>query len=409
METIKIGKPYLQENIENGRVCLCADIIDGEKKTLYYEVDSKFREFLVLENSDAFILGLLHHAMSEGKDISCEIGATGQLLFQIRNYYIPIISDNMPELHPIKIHADSLNAIGNKSKGVVTGNSGGVDSFYTILKYQNELNDEFKLTHLIFNNISTEDSSDSRIREVFEKDILEKNAIAKEVGLVPVNLYSNLYAFYKSHFIFNYYYAAQYCSAVYALGRLFSVFYFSAGDTLLQFSVDHNKIDDGSDFDLFSLECFSINNLKVYSAGIEADRHEKMQFIANNPCVQRHLQVCAQEQYEGFYKDKSTKLQKLNCGVCRKCKRTISMLYCDGILDKYKEIFDLSEFQSNQGKYIGYELATDHKSYTRVIEKKLSENNIFPKYTKIWKGLWIIRFRVTRLKVIKNIIRIIKK
>lgn len=408
MELIKIGKPYIYENKKNGRIRLCADIIDEDEKTLYYEVESKFREFLVVENSDAFVLGLLHHAMNEGKNIFCETGVTGQLLFQLRNYYIPIISHNMPDLHSINIQADTLPEINNKKNGVVTGNSGGVDSFYTILKYQNELINDFKLTHLIFNNISTEDSLDSRIRTVFEKDILEKNAIAKELGLIQVNLYSNLYAFYKSHFIFNYYYAAQYCSAVYALGKLFSVFYFSAGDTLSQFSIDHNKIDDGSDFDLFSLECFSINNFKVYSAGIEANRHEKMQFIENNPCAQRHLQVCAQEQYEGFYKYESVELQKLNCGVCRKCRRTIAMLYCDGILDKYKEIFDLSEFQENKAKYIGYELATDHKSYTRVIERKLLENNSLPRYTKIWKELWKLRFRITKLKIVKIIIRTLK-
>ena len=408
MELIKIGKPYILQNCENGRVRLCADIIDDSEKTLYFEVDSEFKEFLVVENSDAFVLGLLHHAMNEGKNIACEIGVTGQLLFQLRNYYIPIISRNMPDLYSVKIYADSLATINNNEKGVVTGNSGGVDSFYTILKYNKEPNQEFKLTHLIFNNISTEDSDDSRIRKVFEKDILEKNAIAKEVGLVPVNLYSNLYAFYKSHFIYNYYYAAQYCSAVYALGRLFSVFYFSAGDTLLQFSVDHNKIDDGSDFDLFSLDCFSINNLKVYSAGIEADRHEKMQFIVNNPCVQSHLQVCAQEQYEGYYKSENLKLEKLNCGVCRKCRRTISMLYCDGILDKYKDIFDLSEFQANKSKFIGYELATDHNSYTRVIEKRLSEKNILPRYPKVRKLIWKVRFRITRIKLIRLVIRIFK-
>lgn len=205
MELIKIGKPYILQNCENGRVRLCADIIDDSEKTLYFEVDSEFKEFLVVENSDAFVLGLLHHAMNEGKNIACEIGVTGQLLFQLRNYYIPIISRNMPDLYSVKIYADSLATINNNEKGVVTGNSGGVDSFYTILKYNKEPNQEFKLTHLIFNNISTEDSDDSRIRKVFEKDILEKNAIAKEVGLVPVNLYSNLYAFYKSHFIYNYY------------------------------------------------------------------------------------------------------------------------------------------------------------------------------------------------------------
>lgn len=37
----------------------------------------------------------LHHAMNEGKNIFCETGVTGQLLFQLRNYYIPIISHGL--------------------------------------------------------------------------------------------------------------------------------------------------------------------------------------------------------------------------------------------------------------------------------------------------------------------------
>lgn len=404
---IIIRKPYVI--CENNVAKLCSEIEDDGKRTLYYEVDKEYEKNLVVENSDTFVLGLLHHAMNVGKDIVCEVGVTEQLLFQLENFYIPVLSKNMPDLHYIKIIADPLKPIEHIGNGVVTGNSGGVDSFYTILKYINETKTAFKLTHLIFNNISTEDSNDKRIREVFEKDTYEKNAIAEELGLVPINLYSNLYSFYKCHFIYNYYYAAQYASAIFAIAKMFSVYYFSSGDTLHQFSIDHDKIDDGSDFDLFSLNCFSIKNLKIYSAGIEANRSEKMKAIIYDNCVKKHLQVCAKEQYEGYYKSNTKFLKKLNCGTCRKCRRTISMLYSDNLLDEYEDIFDLTNFRSNPSKYIGYELATDHRSYTKEIERKLIEKEMLPKFTIIWKILWMARFRITKIRVVRFFISKIRK
>ena len=408
MKAIIIGKPYIERDSNNGRIRLCSEITDEEKRTLYYEVSPEYEDYLVVENSDAFVLGLLHHAMNVGKRIICEIGVTEQLLFQLKNYYIPIIASNMPDLQAIDIDAKVLSPIDKLYNGVITGNSGGVDSFYTIMKYK-ELSDGYKLTHLLFNNISTEDSDEDRIRSVYERSIAEKEAIANEVGLDSINMYTNLYSFYKSHFIYNYYFAAQYCSAAYAVGKLVTVFYFSSAYTPSKFSLDHKKISDSSNFDLFSLSCFSLKNLFIYSSGTEATRIEKMDYIVDSPCVQKHLQVCSEEQYEGYYKNNTKLITKLNCGVCRKCRRTVSMLYCDNKLDLYENVFDLSVFKSNKAKYIGYELATDHGSFSRMISRRMKERDIVPPHTVGWRLFWTIRFKISRLKIVRLIVSSLRR
>lgn len=406
-EIIYIGQPYITTEDEKAK--LCADITENKiTRTLYYEVDKKYKEYLCYERSDAFVVGLIHHAMNVGKNIVCKGVVTEQLLFQMRNFYIPVISENMPDLQFITIEAEPTSKDLPTMKAVGTGNSGGIDSFYTILRYMKESN-SYKLTHLVFNNISTEDDDENRIRQLFERDKIEKENVAKELGLEAVSMYSNLYSFYASHFIFNYYYAAQYTSAPYALAKLFSEYYYSSSYSIADFTVNHNKMSDGSNFDIFALSCLSTRNINFYSTGGDVGRIEKTLYVSDNETVQRHLQVCAVEQNKDYYGKDGKQLNKLNCGKCKKCKRTITTLYGLGVLDKYSETFDLSFFEANKAKFIGYQLAADLHEFTSEIRQMLKGNGVMPRYTKLWEFLWRIRFSLSKVKVLRDIYHKIKK
>jgi len=370
-DVIRIGEPYIAST--NEAVRLCSDITnDHEKRTLFYEVEPLYEDFLNIDNSDAFVLGLLHDAMFEDKDIVCEGGITDRLLFQLNTYYLPVVGQRMPDLHPIHISCKKRGTVCKSGNGVMTGCSGGVDSFYTMLKYKEEPVCGYSLTHVLFNNISTADNDEGRIRAVFKKDIIEKRAIAEELGLTPIMLFTNLYSFYKSQHIYNYYFASQYVSAPYALGRLISKYYFSSGFSVSDFSIDPKGIKDGAYFDLFSLNCFSNEYMSIYSAGSEVSRFDKTKYIANDATVKKHLQVCSEEQYLHFYESNpNRKLETLNCGSCGKCTRTITTLYSLNCLDEYKDIFDLSAFKKNKEKFIARELEYDSKAFTEEIYRNL--------------------------------------
>ena len=390
MSNIIIGKSYIEKR--DNHIFLCADINDGvDTNKLYFETEQYYENFLNTENNDAFLLALLNDAMFEGKDIISELPISERLLFQIRNYYIPVVSNNMPELHEIEIIATPYKEQSIPAYGVATGCSGGVDSFYTMLSYRNLSEDSYKLTHVIFNNISTADNDDKRIRDLFERDITEKKLIADKLGLKYIWVFTNLYKFYKSQFIYNYYFAAQYVCIPYVLDKLIGKFYYSSGVSVSDFSMNREKIKDSAYFDLFSLVCFSTNSVSLYSAGSEVDRFEKLKHIVDDPCVRQHLQVCSEEQYSHFYvHDKNRSLNKLNCGKCGKCVRTISSLYSIGKIDDYEDIFDLTTFRHNVSSFIGHELAHDAKTFSEPIIAELKSKKLYKKRMIIWKAYWTI-------------------
>lgn len=387
---IYISKPHITK--QNNKYRLCALIIDGDNsKELYYEVDLKYGAYLVYERSDCFVLGLLNTAMNEEKDIVCEAPVTESLLFQLKQYYIPILSQNMHDLYYIEIQADAITDHIDSQNLSVTGNSGGVDAFFSILKYSDTGFANHNVSHLIFNNISTADDNEERIKQLYDRDNQEKSKIAQELGLESLSVYTNLFEFYKSKHIFNFYFAAQYISVGYALAKLIRYYYFSSGVSVKDFSFDERKIKDGAYFDTFVLDCLSTELIKVYSAGGEIDRLSKTKYISDHPVVKRHLQVCAIEQFSEYYNYANFNYKdKLNCGKCGKCVRTISSLYALNKLDGYDNIFDLTTFYKNKNSFIGRELASDSKEFARDIKRELIKSNKFSILVYPWFVFWKI-------------------
>lgn len=370
---ITLGKSYLVQSDEE-RVRLCCEVTYGQKSDiLYYETQSCFKEGLLVGRSDAFLLGLLHSAMFDGMDIRCTEPISEQLYYQLVEYYVPTLADNFSSMKFVNIHCDSLiTDVENRKTAVATGNSGGVDSFYTILKYKDYPLSTRRLTHLVYSNISTGDTEEERIRRVFEKEREEKEQIAIEMGLVSVGIYSNLYSFYQHPGIFNYFFAAQYVSCAYALGNLFACFYFSSGIAFRNFSMDETEIADGAYFDLFSLQCFSTQELTLYSAGGEMTRLQKTQRILTNRCVCKHLQVCSIEQ------SGADAPSRLNCGQCSKCMRTMASVWALGKVDEYKSLFDWSLFEKNRSYFLARWYVWEHSNEMRreIIGRLKEENEV---------------------------------
>ena len=86
-------------NTENG-VSLCADIvIGGRTETVWFEVNCKYAPFLTDDRLDAFVAACLYRAMMMGADIECEAPVSRRLLYQLNNYLLPVLADNIPEFH----------------------------------------------------------------------------------------------------------------------------------------------------------------------------------------------------------------------------------------------------------------------------------------------------------------------
>lgn len=393
MGKIKIGKPYIENN-HNGKARLCSNIEkNGDKSVLYYEVEEEYCQYLNDDRCDAFVVGLINSCMFDGDDIVCDGVLTEQLMFQLSMYYIPLISDLFSDMNEIHITADSTNKPVVNVGAIGTGNSGGVDSTYTMLKYSKEELKSFKLTHALFTNISTNDYDDNRIRTLFERDLPMKIEAAHYMGLQAVSVYTNLYCFYQQPGIFNHYFAQQYCSAPMALGKLFKAYYFSSTFKANDYSMDEHLIVSSGRYDIFSLKTLTTANLAFYSAGTEVDRMDKLDYIVDSDYSKKFLQVCSVEQSAGG----KNKAAKLNCGYCNKCGRMIGLFYAKGILEEYKDIFDLSYFYNNRAKFIGKNVESDQGAFAEKVVRMLKDNHKYP------VGTWVYRiYYHTRYKLAKN-------
>lgn len=402
---IIINQPYIEE-IEGGKVRLCSRIEGSMNDVLYYEVDEKYRQYLCDDRADAFLVGLLHSAMFNGEDIVCKCGVSEQLLFQMNTYYVPIVSQNMKDMHAIDMTAEPLPPLEKTAGAVATGLSGGVDSYYTMVKYSDPGWGSNKLTHLMFNNIFTADVDEERIREQHRIDVEEKREIAQELGLAYIDLYTNLYAFYKHPGIFNHYFALQYASAVMALGKLFRVFYFSSSYSLEKFSLDHKKVPSSAPFDLFALKCLAVGELVFYSSGTEVTRYQKMEHFAHHPSPQKHLQVCG---YNQDYGGHEKKMATLNCGSCMKCSRAIVSLMIMGVLDKYEHLFDMTRYKKGVSRFVGRELAGDKGAFVGDVEAALKKQNRLTFPVRCWRLFYTMKFRLSKVAFLRNLVKYMKK
>lgn len=384
MKLIRIGKPYIVTSVDKCRCCALVNI-DGLEKEVYFETDIKYKEYLCIERSDAFLSSLIILAMSNGADIQVDGMITEELYYQLINYYIPILTRYRGELKRIKINAFlTTEKLDNENK-VATGESGGVDSFYSIIKHLNTECKSYKLSHVLFANIATLDNDEMRIRKWFNQREKMMRHIAKQLNLEFIPMYSNIYSFYEFPYTtFCTYFTPFYAACAMVLQKLLSVYYHSSGYMLEDFDIVHSE--SNAKFDVFNVKCFSSKNLVFYSSGTEVSRIEKLEYITKydkKNVVHDFLSVCAQEVTgRGF-----TKESKLNCGICNKCMRTIAELYALNEVEKFESIFDLGYFKKNRGYFLAKMCCLNDKGYSKEIIQLLKKKRRIPKTYIFWKIL----------------------
>src|SRR5690606_13191059 len=99
-----------QIETEGTFVIISAEIeTNGVIEKLWYKFPEEYKKFLVTENVDAFLVGLLFLALKSGNDISLKAPVSARLLYTLRHYLIPALTLANPEFHKIKIFAEQLN------------------------------------------------------------------------------------------------------------------------------------------------------------------------------------------------------------------------------------------------------------------------------------------------------------
>jgi len=123
--------------------------------------------------------------------------------------------------------------------------------------------------------------------------------------------------------------------AIYALQKLWRIYYYGSTYSFSDFSLENNLGVDPAHFEPLLLDCFSTAGLKIFSDGSEGDRNDKIDFIADNALARKYLHVCINREF--------------NCGVCEKCLRTLLALDAANKLDNFRAVFDIDAYNKNRG------------------------------------------------------------
>lgn len=361
MPKIIIHKPEI--SLAENAARLSAVISTGEKdEVLWYEVSSEYAQYLT-DTADAFLTAYLPYAMQHGADIEVEGAVSERLYFQLTGTLIPILAKYSKIFKKINIRAKYFTANNHcVTPHAATGFSRGVDSFDAVCQALEAENSQ-KLTHLTLFNVgshrSTTGNTPAQAQELFRKRLEISTETARPLNLPIVAVNSNLGELLTLKYIIVHHFCSF--SAVLALQKLFSSYYYASGFALDEFSI--KKCDVCSAYYAPVLaQCLSTESTEFYISGQEKSRLDKVEFISHFPITYDKLNVC-------YYEEK-------NCGKCEKCIRTQYELYAVGKLDLYKGSFDVDSFYRNKDKYMDFVLRHQDSTDFRDILNTMRKNNL---------------------------------
>jgi hypothetical protein len=253
------------------------------------------------EDATPFLLAAITHAMLLGEELVIDDRYyVSERIFNELPQIQTIINCWNPIFKKIKVRARTTAMLPEKH-GCAAFFSGGVDSLYTLVKHQQEID------HLILVN-GFDFNVDAAAWEIMVKrneeiaGIFNKKLTIVETNLKEFNSWFNLTRF------------ACFGAILAAIGQLLDVekVHINSADTyeLLFARGSHPLLEP-----LFSTEV-----CEIVHTGLEADRAKKIQLIKDHPSALNRLWVCTID-------------TKANCGLCDKCIRTFIALKLNGVDD----------------------------------------------------------------------------
>lgn len=329
--------------------------------SLWFATDKKYDEFMVHERLDAFLLGLLIHAMELQEDIYLDAPVSEKLFYGIRNDLMKIYSLVSPVYKKIKIYPKELsNTALNPDQGnIVTGFSGGIDSFSVLYDhyYSQDVPENYRITHLIYNNVGAHGEKASVF---FHKRYEFLKKFSEEEDLPFIKIDSNLYDILESSFMDSV--IIRNVASVMILQKLFSKYIYASGYSYRGFLQD-NVYDIGY-VDPIAFPFMATEKMEPVLTGSYLSRVEKTKQVSELEPTYNHLYVCT-----------NTKLEDVkNCSECFKCARTLLTLEILGKKRLYKNIFNLEKFEEIKKGYIET-LLYENDPYAKEIIQLAKEND----------------------------------
>lgn len=367
---------------EDGKIKICCDIdVNAETQSLYFLVDSLYEKYITVDRADAFLVMLLYFAMRDGHDISFESPLSEQLLYQVQVYLIDALHKANPSFRRITISCPYTlreNFFGTEAG---TGMSCGVDSMATLLAHQStSVSDGYRATHLTYFDVGAFQYDDGMPAvgpggaDLFLEQLQTVKNCADDAKLPILIVRSNLGKCFPSKHILVHTY--RNCGTVLLFQKLFNVYYYSSGSTLDHFICSPDV--STAEYDLYSLPLLSTESTRFYSYSPSCNRLEKTSMIMNYPLAHYHLLVCTKE--------------SRNCGMCRKCSRTMITLDALNALQNFSAVFNLDQYKKTRTYQIGYLIASLRDPYNKEVFPLLKKSKKIPAFSWVYAiGFWLVK------------------
>ncbi len=303
MESTIIGTPKLVEQ-DIGTLLSVSLIIGQRSHQLWYRVSPGSASTAV----DPIVAAALLATMITGGCLRTTGPVSAKLLSSI-----PTIQDIFdvwdPRFRRVAVEAEPKSGFGGgMPQGVAAFFTGGVDSWYTLLKHFNEI------THLIYVHGFDVRLDDWPLRSKVTKTI---QAVAAELQKPLVEVETNLRTITDQYVEWDYYHGGGLASVALLLSPRFRRVYIPGTHSyaaLLPLG-SHPMLDP----------LWSTEETDIVHDGCEAPRVHKVARISSSDLALRTLRVCW-ENRGGAY----------NCGQCEKCLRTMVALRVVGALERCK-------------------------------------------------------------------------
>ncbi len=339
-KNIVVSKPYVTSSAGSAR--LNADVqIDGVSQTLWCETSLEYKDYLLHERSDAFLSALLPLAMRSEKDIHFEAPITEEFLHNIEEVLIPQLCAHDHRLYRPQIFADTDSTVLENGGAVATGMSCGVDSFYTASLYLDSKYHSMNLTHLYCGNYLYGNDN-----VIFERAA----TVAQEIGLPLIRTATNINEALRLPHLYTHFFKMMF--GVLALRKLFKTYYYSTAHDFSHFDLEKNSTQDTAVFELLLLYVFNCRDFQLATGGAKSERLEKTRAISDLAPARKYLNVCLNPH------------NKINCGRCGKCRRTLLMLDYLGKLANFRSVFNIDEYVADRFESFVY---LSHQKDTPVL------------------------------------------
>jgi hypothetical protein len=303
MGFVRVGQPRPLEGDKPGVI---ASIDVGEER---HEIWYRVSEGPIASDAQVFLAAILPSAMMLGWPLEIPGPVSLRLTNALSTIQI-ILRSWVTECREVPLRIETARSSPPAPGRLVASFfSGGVDSFYTLLKHRDEIG-KIILVHgfdLRLEDMALRAKVSTSLREV-----------AEQLGVRLVEVETNVRSLADRYFPWKFYHGSMLASVALLLAPQMRKIYIAASDsyaTLVPWG-SHPLLDP----------LWSTEETELVHDGLEANRLEKVASIASSDVAMRYLRVCFpwSNGAEAAY----------NCGHCEKCLNTMACLRSAGALGR---------------------------------------------------------------------------